>query len=70
MNIEAMRGAGGMLEIAIPGSLAEGPLPGHELRRHVTALTGYSRPDSDGTLYPEPGVVTYRDDEEYHAAHP
>ncbi|MFD7505614.1 PadR family transcriptional regulator [Streptomyces sp. NPDC059850] len=41
-----------MLELAILGSLAEGPLPGHELRRHVTSLTGYSRPVSDGTLYP------------------
>ncbi|WP_333735865.1 PadR family transcriptional regulator [Streptomyces sp. IBSBF 2806] len=41
-----------MLEIAILGFLAEGPLPGHELRRRITHLTGYSRPVSDGTLYP------------------
>ncbi|MET7694331.1 PadR family transcriptional regulator [Streptomyces sp. NPDC005483] len=41
-----------MLELAILGFLAEGPLPGHELRRHITDLTGYSRPVSDGTLYP------------------
>jgi DNA-binding PadR family transcriptional regulator len=41
-----------MLELAILGFLAEGPLPGHELRRRITDLTGYSRPVSDGTLYP------------------
>ena len=29
-----------------------GPLPGHELRQRIARLTGYSRPDSDGTLYP------------------
>lgn len=41
-----------MLELAILGFLAEGPLSGHELRRRITHLTGYSRPVSDGTLYP------------------
>jgi len=41
-----------MLELAILGFLAEGPLPGHELRRRVSQLTGYTRPVSDGTLYP------------------
>jgi len=41
-----------MLELAILGFLAEGPLPGHELRRRVSDLTGYTRPVSDGTLYP------------------
>ncbi|MFF3373725.1 PadR family transcriptional regulator [Streptomyces sp. NPDC002680] len=41
-----------MLELAIMGFLAEGPLPGHELRRHVSELTGYTRPVSDGSLYP------------------
>ena len=41
-----------MLELAILGFLAEGPLPGHELRRRITALTGFTRPVSDGTLYP------------------
>ncbi|WP_326693199.1 MULTISPECIES: PadR family transcriptional regulator [unclassified Streptomyces] len=41
-----------MLELAILGFLAAGPLPGHELRRRITHLTGYSRPVSDGTLYP------------------
>ncbi|MEH0573845.1 PadR family transcriptional regulator [Streptomyces sp. B21-108] len=41
-----------MLELAILGFLAEGPVPGHELRRRITHLTGYSRPVSDGTLYP------------------
>jgi DNA-binding PadR family transcriptional regulator len=42
----------GMLELAILGFLAEGPLPGHELRRRVSQLTGYTRPVSDGSLYP------------------
>lgn len=41
-----------MLELAILGFLAEGPLPGHELRRRVSRLTGYTRPVSDGSLYP------------------
>lgn len=41
-----------MLELAILGFLSEGPLPGHELRRRVAQLTGYSRPVSDGSLYP------------------
>lgn len=41
-----------MLELAILGFLAEGPLPGHELRRRVSHLTGYTRPVSDGSLYP------------------
>lgn len=41
-----------MLELAILGFLAEGSLPGHELRRRVSHLTGYTRPVSDGSLYP------------------
>jgi DNA-binding PadR family transcriptional regulator len=41
-----------MLELAILGFLADGPLPGHELRRRVAHLTGFTRPVSDGTLYP------------------
>lgn len=41
-----------MLELAILGFLAEGPLPGHELRRRVSQLTGFTRPVSDGSLYP------------------
>ena len=41
-----------MLELAILGFLAEGPLPGHELRRRVSDLTGYAHPVSDGSLYP------------------
>ncbi|MEU3616977.1 PadR family transcriptional regulator [Streptomyces sp. NPDC006872] len=41
-----------MLELAILGFLAESPLPGHELRRRVSHLTGYTRPVSDGSLYP------------------
>jgi DNA-binding PadR family transcriptional regulator len=43
---------GDMLELAILGFLAEGLLPGHELRRRVARLTGFTRPVSDGTLYP------------------
>src|SRR5689334_11410741 len=43
---------GPMLELAILGFLAEGALPGHELRRRVSHLTGYTRPVSDGSLYP------------------
>jgi DNA-binding PadR family transcriptional regulator len=43
---------GNMLELAILGFLADGPLPGHELRRRVAHLTGFTRPVSDGTLYP------------------
>src|ERR1044072_3935648 len=41
-----------VLELAILGFLAEALLPGHELRRRVSQLTGYTRPVSDGTLYP------------------
>ena len=41
-----------MLELAILGFLAEAPLPGHALRRRVSQLTGYTRPVSDGSLYP------------------
>ena len=41
-----------MLELAILGFLAEGPLHGYELRRKVVQLSGYTRPVSDGTLYP------------------
>ncbi|MDO0917307.1 PadR family transcriptional regulator [Streptomyces sp. DT2A-34] len=41
-----------MLELAILGFLADGPLHGHELRRRVTQLSGYTRPVSDGSLYP------------------
>jgi DNA-binding PadR family transcriptional regulator len=41
-----------MLELAILGFLAEALLPGHELRRRVSQLTGYTRPVSDGSLYP------------------
>jgi DNA-binding PadR family transcriptional regulator len=41
-----------MLDLAILGFLAERPLPGHELRRRVAELMGYTRPMSDGSLYP------------------
>jgi DNA-binding PadR family transcriptional regulator len=41
-----------VLELAILGFLNEGPLAGHELRRRVSQLTGYTRPVSDGSLYP------------------
>ncbi|WP_109528037.1 PadR family transcriptional regulator [Nocardia aurea] len=41
-----------MLEVAILGFLADGPLHGYELRRRVAQLSGYTRPVSDGSLYP------------------
>lgn len=41
-----------MVELAVRGFLAEGPLHGYELRRRVAHLSGYARPVSDGTLYP------------------
>lgn len=41
-----------VLELAILGFLAEGPLHGYELRRRVAQLSGYTRPVSDGSLYP------------------
>ena len=41
-----------MLELAILGFLAEGPLHGYELRRRLAQLSGYTRPVSDGSLYP------------------
>ena len=43
---------GRVLELAILGFLAEALVPGHELRRRVSQLTGYTRPVSDGSLYP------------------
>ncbi|MFI0897942.1 PadR family transcriptional regulator [Streptomyces sp. NPDC020983] len=41
-----------MLELAILGFLAEGPLHGYELRRRIAHLSGHARPVSDGSLYP------------------
>ncbi|MEY9964742.1 DNA-binding PadR family transcriptional regulator [Streptacidiphilus sp. MAP12-16] len=41
-----------MLELAILGFLADGPLHGYELRRRVAQLSGHTRPVSDGSLYP------------------
>lgn len=41
-----------MLELAILGFLAEGPLHGYELRARIAHLTGHTRPVSDGGLYP------------------
>ncbi|MCX4821384.1 PadR family transcriptional regulator [Streptomyces sp. NBC_01142] len=41
-----------MLELAILGFLADGPLHGYQLRRQVTHLSGHTRPVSDGSLYP------------------
>lgn len=41
-----------MLELQILGFLADGPLHGYELRRLVAQLSGYTRPVSDGSLYP------------------
>ncbi|MFF4963022.1 PadR family transcriptional regulator [Streptomyces sp. NPDC001222] len=41
-----------MLELAILGFLAEGPLHGYQLRHRIEHLSGYARPVSDGSLYP------------------
>ncbi|MFG3531009.1 PadR family transcriptional regulator [Streptomyces sp. NPDC047917] len=41
-----------MLELAILGFLAEGPLHGYQLRRRIAHLSGHVRPVSDGSLYP------------------
>ncbi|MCS0634475.1 PadR family transcriptional regulator [Streptomyces sp. LP05-1] len=41
-----------MLELAILGFLADGPLHGYQLRRLVAHLSGHVRPVSDGSLYP------------------
>ncbi|GAB2610432.1 PadR family transcriptional regulator [Streptomyces capparidis] len=41
-----------MLELAIMGFLADGPLHGYELRHRVARLSGHTRPVSDGSLYP------------------
>lgn len=41
-----------MLELAILGFLAEGPLHGYQLRYRIAHLSGHVRPVSDGSLYP------------------
>ncbi|KUF13587.1 PadR family transcriptional regulator [Streptomyces silvensis] len=41
-----------MLELAILGFLAEGPLHGYQLRHRIERLSGHARPVSDGSLYP------------------
>lgn len=41
-----------MLELAILGFLADGPLHGYQLRRRIAHLSGHTRPVSDGSLYP------------------
>ncbi|MFI1755318.1 PadR family transcriptional regulator [Streptomyces sp. NPDC020571] len=41
-----------MLELAILGFLADGPLHGYQLRHRVARLSGHARPVSDGSLYP------------------
>ncbi|WP_432584899.1 PadR family transcriptional regulator [Streptomyces sp. HD1123-B1] len=41
-----------MLELAILGFLAEGPLHGYQLRYRIAHLSGHARPISDGSLYP------------------
>ncbi|MBW8700733.1 hypothetical protein MBT84_14120 [Streptomyces sp. MBT84] len=41
-----------MLELAILGFLAEGPLHGYQLRHRIAHLSGHTRPVSDGSLYP------------------
>jgi DNA-binding PadR family transcriptional regulator len=43
---------GSVMELAILGFLAEGSLHGYELRRRIAQLSGYTRPVSDGSLYP------------------
>ena len=43
---------GCVLELAILGFLADGPVHGYVLRRRVAQLSGYARPVSDGSLYP------------------
>lgn len=44
-----------MLELAILGFLAEGPMHGYELKRRLERLAGWTRPVSDGSLYPALG---------------
>ncbi len=46
----ATRGAA--LEMAVLGLLRDTPMHGYELRKHVTALLGWGRVLSYGTLYP------------------
>ncbi|MFV0126296.1 PadR family transcriptional regulator [Streptomyces sp. HMX112] len=41
-----------MLELAILGFLAEGPLHGYQLRHRIAHLSGHARPVSDGSIYP------------------
>lgn len=41
-----------MLELAILGFLAEGPLHAYLVRKRIEQLAGYARPVSDGSLYP------------------
>ncbi|QTZ95792.1 PadR family transcriptional regulator [Streptomyces auratus] len=41
-----------MLELAILGFLADGPLHGYQLRHRIAHLSGHARPVSDGSLYP------------------
>ncbi|MGH8879493.1 MAG: PadR family transcriptional regulator [Stackebrandtia sp.] len=41
-----------MLELAILGFVADGPLHGYQLRRRISRLSGHTRPVSDGSLYP------------------
>ncbi len=51
-SMASRRHSSGISYSAASGFLAEGSLPGHELRRRVSQLTGYTRPVSDGSLYP------------------
>ncbi|RYG41694.1 PadR family transcriptional regulator, partial [bacterium] len=46
----ARRGAA--LELAVLGLLADSPMHGYELRKHVNGLLGWTRLLSYGTLYP------------------
>ncbi|SHF59004.1 PadR family transcriptional regulator [Streptoalloteichus hindustanus] len=52
MYVDSMWDGSTVLELAIMGFLAEGPLHGYELRRRVARLSGHTRPVSDGSLYP------------------
>ena len=45
-------GRGGVLELAVLGSLHETPLHGYELRKRLNALLGMFRAFSYGSLYP------------------
>lgn len=49
-----------MLELTILGFLKEEALHGYELKQRIAALTGHSRPVSDGALYPAIARLEHR----------